>query len=320
MPDLQRKNVSLSYAAFGAPRDVLRLETSDLRPLGAGQVRVEMMLAPINPSDLIPVTGAYAHLIKPPLVAGYEGVGRVVEAPAAYDHLLGARVLPLRGEGTWQGFVSCDAEVVVPVPDAISDDLAARGYINPLTAMQLLRMWPVRGKRVLLTGAGSFIAAILGQWALEDGAAEVFGIYRSPSRKAALEALGVTAVHDSEVSRIEAIAASSDIAFDAVGGALAMSVLNAMPAHADCVGYGLLSGQSVFPSAKTRATLRRFHLRDVLKDLTPQGWQEAFLPLWPRLAASTLPGVEVFELEDWRAALDAFDRPGRAGKPLLRLS
>jgi hypothetical protein len=93
-----------------------------------------------------------------------------------------------------------------------------------------------------------------------------------------------------------------------------------MPPDGEFVGYGLLSGQSVFPKATTRAHLRRFHLRDRLKDLTSEQWQAGFASLWPRLETTDLPGVEVFEAEDWRNAIDAFHRPGRAGKPLLRFS
>ena len=89
------KNHALIYRAFGDPLEALRLEADDLATLAPGAIRVEMALAPVNPSDLIPVTGAYSHLITPPMIAGYEGVGRVVEADNAA--LIGRRVLPLRG-------------------------------------------------------------------------------------------------------------------------------------------------------------------------------------------------------------------------------
>ena len=313
-------NLALRYDRFGPPREVLEAVSLPMPESAPGRLLVEMILAPINPSDLIPITGAYSHLIKPPMIAGYEGVGRVVEAPEQYAHLVGQRVLPLRGDGTWQRFLQCDPEIAVPVPDMIPDDLAARGYINPLTASYLLREWPVAGKRVILTGAGSFIAAVLAQWAQQDGAREVIGIYRSPERREVLAALGVVPVHESDSQQIAVLAQGSEITFDAVGGAGAMAILNAMPKGAECVGYGLLSGQSVFPNAQTQANLRRFRLRDRLKDLSPTAWQDGFKTLWPRLAKTNLPGIEVFEATDWRKALDAFDRPGRAGKPLLRFS
>lgn len=314
------KSLALRYADFGNPKEVLQIAAQDLPPRDPKMLRVQMIAAPINPSDLIPIWGAYKHLITPPMIAGYEGVGRVIEAPESHAALVGRRVLPLRGAGTWQQIVDCDPDIAVPVPDDIPSDLAARGYINPLTAQYLLREWPVRGKRVILSGAGSFIAAILAQWARADGASEVVGIYRAPQRRAALEAMGVVAIHESDTATIQSIAGSTRIVFDAVGGPLGMSILNAMPESGEFVGYGLLSGQSVFPNQSTRANLRRFHLRDRLQGLSAAQWQAAFQTLWPRLQGTELPGVEGFDMQDWRQALEAFDRSGRAGKPILRFS
>ncbi len=105
-----------------------------------------MRFAPVNPSDLIPVTGAYRHRTRLPAVAGYEGLGEVVAAPYGSRLAAGQRVLPLRGGGTWQRFIDLDETWLVPVPPAVDDLLAARGYINPLTAMLMLKRWPVAGK------------------------------------------------------------------------------------------------------------------------------------------------------------------------------
>ncbi len=72
----------------------------------------------------------------------------------------------------------------MPVPPAVDDLLAARGYINPLTAMLMLKRWPVAGKHLVLTAASSSCASLLGQWALAMGARSVSGIIRSPQHRA----------------------------------------------------------------------------------------------------------------------------------------
>ncbi|VEA70088.1 Uncharacterised protein [Serratia rubidaea] len=72
-------NSALWYREFGAPEAVLRLENAPPAALTAGNVRVAMRLAPVNASDLIPLSGAYRHRVVPPAVAGYEGVGVVTE-------------------------------------------------------------------------------------------------------------------------------------------------------------------------------------------------------------------------------------------------
>ena len=159
------ENLALWYRRFGEPESVLQPENAPLGALAPGQLRVRMLFSPVNASDLIPITGAYRHRTPLPAVAGYEGVGVVTGAPASFKHLVGKRVLPLRGQGTWQRYVDCPAEYAIPVPDAVDSRLAARAYINPLAAQMMLTRYPPRGKRVLLTAAGSDCAILLGQWA-----------------------------------------------------------------------------------------------------------------------------------------------------------
>ncbi len=89
-------NDALCYQQYGAPETVLALHHLPLPPLAPGLVRVQMRYAPVNPSDLIPITGAYRHRTTLPSVAGYEGVGVVVEDSTNGRPLLGQRVLPLR--------------------------------------------------------------------------------------------------------------------------------------------------------------------------------------------------------------------------------
>ncbi|MEI4486914.1 alcohol dehydrogenase [Frigidibacter sp. MR17.14] len=232
-----------------------------------------MCLAPINPSDLIPITGAYAHRIQPPQVAGYEGLGRVIAAPAGHAGLLGRRVLPLRGPGTWARHLDCDPALAVPVPEGVADEDAARAYINPLAALRMIDLWPVAGRQVLLLGAGSGCSEHLARAALAAGAAVVAGVHRSPGRARRLEALGVRAVPLSDTGTILDLARSGGVTFDALGGPVAGAVLDTMPPGAAFVGYGLLTGQPVRPSRPPRAGFHRFHLRDSLAGLAPADWQ-----------------------------------------------
>ncbi|MGL9774124.1 MAG: alcohol dehydrogenase catalytic domain-containing protein [Sodalis sp. (in: enterobacteria)] len=132
-------NFALWYQRFGLAEAVLSLESTPLVPPTAGQVQVKMIAAPINPSDVIPITGAYAHRVSPPRVAGYEGLGRVVITSDALLFSLGQRVLPLRGDGTWQQWLNCTGQWLVPVPEDIADDIALRGHINLLATRLMLR-------------------------------------------------------------------------------------------------------------------------------------------------------------------------------------
>lgn len=314
--DSSVRNTFLIYTSFGAPLERLALQSAEVPRLEAGRMRVAMSLAPVNPSDLIPITGAYAHRISLPAVAGYEGVGRVVDAPATHTGLLGQRVLPLRGPGTWQAYVDCDPLLAIPVPEWIPDLVAARAYINPLAAAMMLERWPVAGKRVLLSGAGSACAELLGHWARQEGAAVVQGIYRSECRKSRLLAQGIEPIAIDDIRRIEDAAMQADLCFDSLGGPVGSAVLESMGAGTTFIGYGLLSGQSLRSSGSLRVTYRRFHLRDALEHMTADAWQSRFSRCWQTLPCLDLPPVEVFQLADWRDALALATRPG-GRKPVL---
>lgn len=59
------------------PQDVISAVPLQLPEPAAGQVRVKVLAAPINPSDILTLTGAYGMLPPLPAVGGNEGVGKV---------------------------------------------------------------------------------------------------------------------------------------------------------------------------------------------------------------------------------------------------
>lgn len=308
------QNSALWFRQFGQPEQILTLEQAVLTPRPRAMLRVQMRYAPVNPSDLIPITGAYRHRVMPPRIAGYEGVGVVIDADN--PEWIGKSVLPLRGDGTWQRWVDCSPQWAVPVPDNIPDLLAARGYINPLAAFVMLKQWPVQGKRVLLTAANSSCAALLAQWAMIHGATDVVGVCRSEDQEAMLLHNGIRPFVIDDDKGLRIIAQQADVVFDAVGGSLATLLLSHLQAEASFVSYGLLSGEPY--QAKNYATRpQRFHLRDTLAVTDPKVWQQWFAELWPLLESSQLPEVQLFALEEWRDALREFAVSGRRCKPVL---
>jgi NADPH:quinone reductase-like Zn-dependent oxidoreductase len=312
-------NTALAYRSFGPPDVVLHLQDEDLAPLPRHLARVRMLLAPINPSDLIPITGAYRHRTRLPCTAGYEGVGVVTAAPISAKHLLGRRVLPLRGCGTWQRYLDCDPDLLIPVPDDVPDDIAARAYINPMAAQMLLKTWPVRGKTVLLTGAGSVCANLLADWSFRQGAESVSGVYRNPAHVDRLADLGVQPLSHDQLADIKTTARRADIVFDALGGPIASLILASLKPGVPFVGYGLLSGMPVTPVGEG-GRLERFHLRDTLAGLSHLEWRQRFDELWPKLDERIMGPSRRFALGDWRDALAFFRESGRRQKPVLVFS
>lgn len=313
------RNLALAYRQFGDPLSVLTLESSPVTPCAADLLRVEMQFAPINASDLIPMTGAYRHRVMPPLIAGYEGVGTVIHAPRAFHYLLGQRVLPLRSGGTWQRVIDCDPQIAVPVPSDICSTLAARAYINPLAALLMLKQWSPAGKRVLITAGGSACALLLAQWARQMGAIGITAIHRAPQHAARLQQLGIASLLETQREDIAAAAQQSDVVFDAVGGDVGQLIWHALPAEAQFVAYGVLSGKPVRVNAAHPA-LHWFHVRHTLEDLAHPDWQQLFCLLWPLLRNSDCGETAIFPLAHWRDAIHDYHQSGRIRKPLLQLN
>lgn len=311
-------NLALWYRRFGEPESVLQAETTPLSPRQPGKIRVRMLFSPVNASDLIPITGAYRHRTPLPAIAGYEGVGIVTETPAAYPALLGKRVLPLRGQGTWQRYVDCPAAYAVPVPDDVDSLLAARAYINPLAAQMMLDRYPPVGKTVLLTAAGSDCAVLLGQWARQAGAEAVYGIHRSPVHAQRLAEMGIVPIAQHDMTAVNAAAAQAEVVYDATGGSLAETILSVMPETGTFVCYGLLSGQT-FRQQRPLPRVAWFHIRNYLDALSAEAWQAEFRRIWPKLRASQCSDVTLYPLSEWQRAVGNYREAGRTGKPMLSM-
>jgi NADPH2:quinone reductase len=160
--------ISLQYKKFGHPLEVLELEqrVDDIQ-LQHDEIVVRMILGPINPSDLIPIQGAYKHRIQLPAIPGYEGVGVVVDVGSSVTtSLIGTRVLPLRGEGTWQQYVKMKSNFAIRVPDGIDNETASQMYINPMTAWLICtEELGLKSDDVLIVNAcGSAIGRIFAQF------------------------------------------------------------------------------------------------------------------------------------------------------------
>ncbi len=68
---------AIRFDRFGPPAEVLYLTDWPVPEPGPGQVRLRLTHRPINPSDLLTVSGEYGSLPRLPATPGFEGVGRV---------------------------------------------------------------------------------------------------------------------------------------------------------------------------------------------------------------------------------------------------
>jgi len=299
--------------------------------LSARGVRVRMIARPINPSDLIPITGAYRSRLAPPFVPGFEGVGRIVEVGSqTHGFAVGDRVLPLGKNGTWAEEIVADADWCVPVPAAFGDDDAAQLYINPTTAWWIMRreldLKP--GDGIAVNACGSAISRMFLAIAKARGL-RFIAIVRGAQRARQWRDAGADRVIDRELEDIGAVLAGEAGALrvkaglDAVGGADGLAMAQALPAGSSFIHYGLLSGRPLPGDLSARVgeavDIRLFWLRNVVHAMDGAGRAALFRDLFDFFKEHpvALPVEARYRLADIGAALAHHERSGRNGKILL---
>ncbi|GIN85889.1 alcohol dehydrogenase [Heyndrickxia sporothermodurans] len=325
------KATTVMFHEFGNPEEVLRLVNKSVKPLLTGEVLVRMKMSPINPSDLIPIRGAYAHRISLPTIPGYEGIGVVEEVgPSVSQDLIGKRVLPLRGEGTWQGLVRAPAELAIPIPDSIEDFVAAQLYINPITAWvtctEILELGP--GKVLLMNAAGSAIGRIFAQLSKILGF-QFIAVTRNHHYTEELLQLGADhVINTSKTSlqkRIMEITNGRGVsaAIDSIGGEAGTELAYRVQPDGNFLTIGLLSGipiqwKKVFQ--QTKVNIKLFHLRHWNAKVSTQTWQETFLTLIRLIENKRLilgAPDSFYPLEKIKKAVQAAEATNRNGRKVF---
>ena len=150
---------------WGDPAEVLQVQDLPTPEPGRGQVRVHMLVTPINPSDLLMVRGVYGRLPPLPAVPGFEGVGVVEAGEGLLAKLrMNRRVaVPNGGGGNWAEQVVVPARQVWPVPSALTDEQAATFFVNPASALVMTRyvLGVPPGAWLIQTAAGSALGRMV---------------------------------------------------------------------------------------------------------------------------------------------------------------
>jgi len=313
------------------PANVAGVERYEAAPPGPGQVLVRMRLCSVNPSDVLPIGGAYPSRTALPFVPGFEGVG-VVEAtaPDVLGLTVGQRVLPIGSDGAWQDVKTAEARWCFPVPPDLSDAGAATSYVNPLTAwlMTERHLPDRRDARVAVNAAGSAIGLTLLRL-LDRRGMRPIALVRTRASRARLAAVDTTAIlcvaEDDVEAEVRALTGGRglDVAFDAVGGDQAISLASVLRSGGTLVRYGLLSGEEPSPPlAAIRPDVRvvLFWLRRWVhtagRGELAAALGRAFALVRDGAAAAAVEGT--YPLVAVRDALRHHDAPGRRGKILLR--
>lgn len=320
------------FRSIGPPSEVLEVSEQDAPAPDRSEVRVRMLAAPINPSDLMFIEGIYGKQPSLPQIPGFEGVGIVEENGGGLRGrmFLGKRVAVLhQNGGNWAEQVIVPAKQVIPLSSRLTTQQAATFFVNPATAwattQEVLQI--PRGAWLLQTAAASNLGQMIVRLGKRMGF-RTLNIVRNRTQVDLLKSQGAdeVIVFDAEQSpaselhtQVNSIVCGGGVKFaiDPVGGKLANAVLQTLGLGGQLLLFGTLSEQPLQFSPRDlmtrQATVTGFWLGNFM-----QSKSLLFkLKLVRRLTKLILDGTlatqvgETFRLEDIEKATTATDRLGK---------
>ncbi len=173
---------AIRFNETGGP-EVLRLETVEVGEPGPGQARVRHSFIAVNFIDIYFRTGRYPLAL--PNGLGSDAVG-VVEAvgPGVTEVKPGDRVGYLLGpQGAYADVRLMPADVLIPLPEGISDLAASSLVMKGMTVQYLFRqVYPLQGgETILYHAAAGGVGLIACQWARAIGV-KLIGVVSSDEK------------------------------------------------------------------------------------------------------------------------------------------
>jgi len=218
------------------------------RPVpGPGQVLVRVAAVGVNFIETYQRSGVYA--VDYPLVPGVEGAGTVEEAGAGVTGFaVGDRVATTEGAGSYADYMVLDADKALPVPDGVSDDVAAALPAQGITAHYLINSsYRVQPGDTALTYAGAGGVGLLLIQLLKLRGATVITTTSTPEKaELAREAGADHALDYAEVPRrVRELTGGRgvDVVYDGIGKDTFEGSLDALRVRGTLVLFGGASGQ-----------------------------------------------------------------------------
>ncbi|MFO1191942.1 MAG: quinone oxidoreductase [Rhodoferax sp.] len=250
---------AIRFDSIGGP-EVLRLETVEVGDPGPGQARVRHTGIAVNFIDVYFRTGRYPTAL--PSGLGSDAVG-VVEAVGAgvTDIAVGDRVGYLIGpQGAYADVRVMPAEVLIRLPDGISDATASTLMMKGMTAQYLFRqVYPLKGgETILYHAAAGGVGLLACQWARALGVTMI-GTVSSEEKAALARANGCThtiiSTRENIAQRVRELTDGKGVpvVFDSVGKDTLQASLDSLQVRGTLVSNGTSSGAVVIDTQQLAA-------------------------------------------------------------------
>lgn len=296
-----------------------------------GEIRLRHTAVGVNFHDTYVRSGLYQTLALPG-VPGIEGVGIITELGSNVKHLnVGDRVAYMyRGYGAYSEERVLPAEVAVPVPAGIDDEVVAAIFLKGLTTWVLVHeVYAVKpADWVLVHAAAGGVGSLLCQWAGHLGA-RVIGTVGAEHKMELARRYGCSHViqyrQEDFVTRVKEITGDEgvQVAYDAVGKDTFMGSLACLAPCGHLANFGQASGpvppfdvSALFTKSNSLSRPSVFqHLR------TAEKLHAAAAALFKGLSDGVLyPGhIATFDLADAAQAHRELESRSRQGSVVLKI-
>jgi NADPH2:quinone reductase len=322
---------ALIHTEFGDPAEVLAVESVPTPQPGSGEVRVRTLLSPIHNHDLWTIRGTYGFKPELPARAGTEAVGVVDALGEGVTGLeVGQRVATGGTFGVWAEYFIAQASSLIPVADALSDEVASQLVSMPFSAISLLDTLDLaEGDWLVQNAANGAVGRLVAQLAAARGI-NVIGLVR---RAAGVDELGAQGIGnivstDAEGWRDTVTeltgGAPIGIGVDSVGGPAAGDIVSLLAENGRLVVFGAMNSSVMeIPSGPVifkNISVTGFWGSKVMGGMDAGRRAALFGELITRIGdgTMTLPVEKVYSFDDAREASAANFVAGRNGKILLR--
>jgi NADPH:quinone reductase len=245
---------AIRFHQTGGP-EVLKLETAQVGEPEPGQARVRHTYVAVNFIDVYFRTGRYP--LPLPNGLGSDAVG-VVEAVGSgvTDVRVGDRVGYLLGpQGAYADVRIMPADVLIPLPDGVSDSTASTLMMKGMTTQYLFRqVYPLKGgETILYHAAAGGVGLIACQWAKALGVTMI-GTVSTDQKAEIARAHGcahtIVTSRENIAERVREITGGKGVpvVYDSVGKDTLMASLDSLQPRGSLVSNGTSSGPVVIDS------------------------------------------------------------------------
>ncbi|WP_339865095.1 zinc-dependent alcohol dehydrogenase family protein [uncultured Algoriphagus sp.] len=323
--------IEVIFEKVGLPEEVLQVKESPAPEPQPHEVQIQVKARNINPSDLMFIQGRYGIQPNLPSSAGFEAAGIVSKSDAEGKFPVGTRVMfTAQGTntGTWREYITLPAKQVIPMPEGMSFEIACQAFVNPVTAVAMVNKSDLKAGEWLLLTAG---ASAFGKFAIQVAKSKGINVactVRHDEQKKYLSDLGADLVVNTEKEDLKKVVSEVtgegvSAVFDAVGGELAAKALTCLKQFGKMYAFGLLSGEATPLNTGLmifkEITIEGFWLSSILQRISNEDRAKLYEETQVFLMDEDSK-VEVeasFPLAEVKAAIEAYNKPGRNGKILL---